>query len=448
MIKRLLEILNSRTSAIWLLSVILMALVASTILPNEITLPPDGWALLAQQKPLYFRLCETFSTPYLVKSPAFLLVTFLLFLSTLVCTVNRLSGWWRYKISEFTTERAFSFAVAEYLEAGPDVVEGIALPLLRGKGWDCAKEKDGACRIISGRKGIRLGFWGSIIFHGGLLLCFLAVPISVLTGFSGQLVLTEGMTLPLREAVDTPIKADVKTLPSVNLAVENLHGQYAKGRFKVQFGGDLVIGGKRLPFSVNQPGKYVGLQFSLQEFGFSPHLVLREREQVAFDYFLNLRHGEDGDYFPLNKDMRLFVLLFPDFIQQGNKIGSRTRELKNPVLLVRIDRDGKPIHQGLVKIGASATVGDYQVQAPEVKNWVNLTVSREYGLIVLIAGMIVGIGGLFIRFLSNERCLTLQLSPQGAGTTVALRGYSRYYPAFLEKEVQTIAQALDTEIER
>ena len=450
MINKLLILLNSRVAAIWLLVGLVAALTASTFLPNEITRTPDEWTLLARQSPAYFKAANTLSTPYLVKSPAFIALSFFLFLSTLVCTLTRLHGWWKGRAVEFTLDKAFSFAIDETLPQPSDMVESSVQTILTGTGWDCSSGRSNSRIWLVAQKGIRLGFWGSITFHVGLLLCFLAVPVSALTGFSGQFLLTEGVTLALRDVVDTPVKKDLAKLPPVGVAVENLRGVYAQGKFKVDFGGDLVVSGskgsQRLPFSVNNPVSYEGTQFSLQQFGFSPRLVVERDGKELFDYFLNLRHLDEGDYFPLEDDKtRLFLLFFPDFFQEGGKIGSKSREPKNPVLLVRVFEGDRPVHQGLVRIGGDAVIGDYHVKAPELKNWATLSVSREHGLTLLIIGMLVGIAGLFVRFMSNERRLTFTLVSQGTTTTVQLQGYSRYYPAFLEKEVRAVAEKITRE---
>lgn len=446
MINKLLILLNSRVAAIWLLVGLVAALTASTFLPNEITRTPDEWTLLARQSPAYFKVANTLSTPYLVKSPAFIALSFFLFLSTLVCTLTRLHGWRKGRTVEFTLDKAFSFAINETLSQPSDMVESSVQTILTGTGWDCSSDRSNSRVWLVAQKGIRLGFWGSITFHVGLLLCFLAVPVSALTGFSGQFLLTEGVTIALRDVVETPVKKDLAKLPPVGVAVENLRGVYAQGKFKVDFGGDLVVSGskgsQRLSFSVNNPVSYERTQFSLQQFGFSPRLVVERGGKESFDYFLNLRHVAEGDYFPLEDKTRLFLLLFPDFIQEGGKIGSKSRELKNPVLLVRIFEGDSPVHQGLVRIGGEATIGDYHIKAPELKSWVNLAVSREHGLTILIFGMLIGISGLFLRFLSNERRLTFAIVAQGAATTVQLKGYSRYYPAFLEKEVRGVAEKI------
>lgn len=433
--------------AIWLLVGLVATLVVSTLLPSEITRSPGEWELLARQSPEYFKVASALSTPYLVKSTAFTVLSSFLFFSTLVCTLNRLQGWWKGKTQEFSPEKAFSFLMDGRIPQASDAVQESVLTLLSGAGWECSSEKSGSGILIIAQKGIKLGFWGSVGFHIGLIFCFLALPISALTGFSGQFLLTEGVTIPLRDVVETPVKKNLASLPPVKVAVDNLRGVYAKGKFKVDFGGDLLVTGpeglQRFPFSVNNPVSYEGTQFSLQQFGFSPKLVVERAGKVVFNYYLNLRHGEEGDYFTLEGDQtRLFLIFFPDFYQEGGKIGSRTREPRNPVVLVRIVEGDRPVHQGLVRIGGDASIGDYHIHAPELKNWVNLSVSREYGLSGLIFGMLVGISALFIRFLSNDRRLTFTIVSHDTVSTIRLQGYSRYYPAFLEKEVRAVAEKL------
>jgi cytochrome c biogenesis protein len=57
-------------------------------------------------------------------------------------------------------------------------------------------------------------------------------------------------------------------------------------------------------------------------------------------------------------------------------------------------------------------------------------------------GFLIGLAGLVARFLSNERRLEFVLSPEGERTKVTVKGYSRYYPAFLEREVIQLAEII------
>lgn len=443
---KILQLLNSRTFAVWLLLAMTAALVISTFLPSELYTSPAEWAALVRDNSLTYRLARHLATPYLVRHPLFVLVTLVLFLSTLSCTIQRLLLWRRRRQSEFSIEKAFSFSVEGKAPEGPEAFRQGTMNFLAAKGWECAKEQEGAGVVIF-QRGVRLGFWGSIVFHLGMLLCFLSVPVSALTRFNGALILTEGTTMPLRESVEAPDGMDRARLPLVDVAVRNLWGKYHEGRYKVDFGGDLHLSWgmaeRKLPFKVNGPVEFGGFQFSLQEYGFSPQLVISRNGKTIFDYFLNLRHSQEGDYFPLDDaGRRLFVMLFPDFVREGRKIGSKSQEPRNPRLLVKVMEGERVLHQALLAMNEPADLGEYRIRAGELRNWVNLGVTREKGLGVLIVGLCVGISGLFVRFLSNERRLELEVMPVGVSSIFRLKGYSRYYPAFLEAEVQALANAL------
>lgn len=443
---KIFQLFNSRTFAVWLLLAMSFALAVSTFLPAEPYTSSEEWAKFAASNSLTYRLALRFSTPLLVKHPLFVAISFILFLSTLSCTIQRVVLWQRRRQTEFSTEKAFSFAVEGTTSVPSGEFWQVATTCLAARGWECSGEQGDAAGIRA-QRGIRLGFWGSIAFHLGLLFCFLAVPVSALSRYNGALILTEGMTLPLREAVESSGGVESARLPLVDVAVRNLWGKYHDGRFKVDFGGDLLLTWgmvqQTLPFKVNEPVEFGGFQFSLQEYGFSPQLVISRNGKAFFDYFLNLRHSDEGDYFPLDSaDRRLFVFFFPDFVREGNKIGTRSSEPRNPMVLVKVLEGETILHQKLMALGEEAELGEYRVRAGELRNWVNLGVTREKGLGVLILGFCVGIGGLFVRFLSNERRLELELFPAADGTSFRLKGYSRYYPAFLEREVVEIAKEL------
>lgn len=443
---KIFQLFNSRTFAVWLLLAMSAALALSTFLPAELYSLPEEWAKLTASNSLTYRLALRFSTPNLVKHPVFVVISLFLFLSTLSCTIHRVILWQRRRQTEFSTDRAFSFAVEGATSFLHTDFRQSATAFLVARGWECAGEEESGG--IRAQRGIRLGFWGSIAFHVGLIFCFLAVPVSVLTRFNGALILTEGMTMPLREAVEASVISESARLPLVDVAVRNLWGRYHEGRFKVDFGGDLLFAWgtaeRTLPFKVNQPVEFGGFQFSLQEYGFAPQVVISRGGQAVFDYFLNLRHQDEGDYFPLeDTGRRLFVLFFPDFVQEGRKIGSKSREPRNPRLLVKVMEGERVVHQALLSMHEEVELGEYRIRAGELRNWVNLGVTREKGLGILIFGLCIGLGGLFVRFLSNERRLELELFPSGDGTTFRLKGYSRYYPAFLEREVVELKERLE-----
>lgn len=436
--------LCSRRFALWSLLALLLPLTLSALLPSELTLPELEWAELERQSPLYYALASRLATPYLVQTPFFAAVSLLLFLSTGACTLQRVLGGLKGKNADFCREKSFSCARESTLSLSPErSVERIAA-LLQGRRWQQSSQSSPDSLLLSAEKG-RSGVWGSIVFHIGLLACFLAAPVTYLTALSGQLLLTEGVALSLQEEVVLG-RGSLAELPEATVSVHDLSGLYFKGRFKSHFGGTLKLSEgasvRELPFEVNRPVQYRGLQFSLHQFGYAPRLVLEPAEGPPLDLFLNLRHPKEGDYFELGQGVRALVLFFPDFVREGGKIGSRSEEPANPVTMVRLYRGEREIGKGLFRPGESAQIAGYRVSIPEYRRWANLVLSRDAGVSFALCGFVLCVAGLLVRFLSNERLLEFELKRQGEGSLLRIKGYSRYYPAFLEQEVQLLAQKL------
>jgi cytochrome c biogenesis protein len=430
------KLLNSRKFAIYTLTVMLFMLVVSSFLPNHYTFSDQEWYILKDERPRLFWIASNFSTPFLVTNPLFLVVSFALFLSTLACTINRVNKWYRFRALEFTKDKAFSFSKEEETEDDIESIRERIKGILSKGRWERTVEQEGGSVIISGQKGMS-GFWGSIVFHVGLIICFFAGPVTALTTFRGQFVVPEDLSMPLREGMASHVGKSLSTLPDLSVKVHDFSAEFFEGRFKYDFRGMLTFTDeyheKDVPFAVNEPVDYRGYQFSLHEFGYSPHVIIKKEGRDVFDFYLNLRHPEKGDNFDIvGEDMRAFVMFFPDFFREGSTVGSRTRRLDNPVTMIKLHRDGREVFKGLFKFGDSEHFEGYTITVADYRHWVNLVVVREAGMHVVIVGFVIGVAGLFVRFLSNERRLEFELSPRGELTMIKVSGYSRYYPEVVQ----------------
>jgi cytochrome c biogenesis protein ResB len=439
------KLLNSRKAAVYLLCLFLGVLLASAFVPSPYTLDPQQWQELEKRGGGLFWVYSHLSTPFIVSNPFFALISLLLFLSTLVCTFDRARKWWLARSYEFSKETAFSFAVQANSGKTVAALQGEVESLLASGRWNSSVQREGGRVTISGDKGMS-GFWGSMVFHVGLLVCFLTAPVTLLTGYKGQLTLLEDDPVAIGKVVTLHEGSRGGDLiDNARVTVSSVRGEYFKGKFRYDFGGTFTIenGSDRLqhPFAVNNAVNYRGFQFSLDSFGYAPHLVIKG-DQLAVDNYLNISGEDKANYFDVAKDLRAFVLFFPDFIREGGKVGTRSKNLVNPVTMVKLYRGGREVFKGLFKPGEQVAWEGRVVSVPDVKHWVSFSVAREYGIVLVMIGFVLVVSGLFVRFLSNERRIEFEIEglPEGSGCRV--RGYSRYYPAFLEKEVLQIAERL------
>jgi len=441
--RRIIKILNSRRLAVYLLGTMVAVLILSAFLPSHITMTREEWSRLEIERPWLYSLSSSLSTPYVVRNPGFMILSGFLFLSTLSCTATRLKTRLKMRASEFEKDKAFSFSIARNLRASEDsLLQAISKKLKTGR-WKLDAGVHEGLTVIEARKGSDLGFWGSMIFHFGLLVCFVAVPATAFTVFRGQFLTTNNIPTSLREGFIVHEGRALTSLPDIDILVKDLKASYEKGIYKLDFRGVLDVENERIPFAVNKPALVRGYQFTLHEFGFASQVILKKSGSTFFDYYLNLRNAQQGDYFDLpGTDVRMFVLFFPDFFREGRTIGSRSNETRNPVLMVSFRQGGEELSKGLIKLGDEIRVGEYEVTFNDLTNWANFVVVKEGGVAVLALGLVIGILGLLLRFLSNERLLEVNLCSSGTETEITLKGYSKYYPAFLEKEVVEMADGL------
>lgn len=439
------RILLSRKVAAYILFLLVLVLTLSTILPSELTISPEEYEDLRVNKPLVFWLSEHLRTTAIIKNPLFIGLSIFLFLSTFICTAQRVWQRLRLKKEEFPIDKAFSFLIEKVSPYNMEDLKIRTAGIFEKKKW-LYEFKDTPLGLqVRAKKGMDRGLFGSVIFHLGIVIIFLAAPVSALTVFRGTIVVTEGIPIKLKDAF---INVQDKEIPSVlggaSLFIKELKGEFYKGIYKYHFGGKLNIDGVDYDYSVNKAFNHKGFQFTLNEFGYSPWVMIRDADgNVIFDYFLNIRDMAEGDYFDLSDKKRIHVVFFPDFFREGDRIGNRSAEIKNPVIMIRFLDSGREHAKDLIKLGEEKQVGDNFVSFKEVRPWGGFIIVRDRGVGVLWVGFIIGVFGLLLRFLSNEKLFEFAFERlDDNNTRIYIKGYSRYYPAFLEREVNMIAEEL------
>lgn len=439
--KAIWRLLNSRKFAIYLLLVITLLLTVSAFFPNEFTLTAEELERFEEENPILYRLSFYLTTPGIVRNPIFIGINIFLFLSTLACTISRLLSWYRRRAIEFEKDKAFSFSLT--LQSQAEGLRERILKTLKERKWRIESHSD---EIITAERGKEIGFWGSVVFHLGLVICFLSAPVTALTVFRGIITVPEDEIVDL----DRELKVIDGTTPSalrgVSLEAISIDGVF-QNDVGVEFQSKLRLfkgdSSNEIAPAVNKPSKYKGIQIGINEFGYSTRIVIENGTEPVFDYFLNLKSLKKGNKFLIvSEGLTLWAVFFPDFVKEGSKMWSRSKADENPILFLRLLRGEEEVFKGLLSPGDTAQAGVYKVSFPEYKNWGGFIFVKEAGLGVIWVGFLVGAIGLFVRFLSNERRVEAVFTKNG----LELKGYSRYYPAFLEREINEMAGGFKDDI--
>lgn len=423
-LKRLWRFLSSRGFAIWILVIVISILILSAFLPNEFTLSEEELLRIQTERPFLWKLSLHLSTPAIVTSPLFVAVSFFLALSTILCTYKRL----RNRHRDFSKTKAFHCRMVDSGGSRDKI-----LKVLDSRGWRSFERSSGNITLIKADKG-RYGFWGSIIFHISLIALFITATISSVTRFNGEILVPEDTVISLSDKLNY-ISLTGSRPPDIDLSVTGIRLS-ASGTVPTQLMADFHAGSDSYEIAVNKPVTLSGYQIAPSRYGVSPRFVISKEGKVLFDAFVNLRSLFIEDYFEIKEEgLRFVVRFFPDFFKDKKGFGTRGLEEKNPVFYIKPFKDGRPSPAFFLKPGDDYRLDNYVIKIPEYSHWITLVISRDPGTFSFIISFAFAILGLFIRFLSNERVLTVLLFGDGG---FELRGWSRYYPAFLEKEVNDI----------
>ncbi len=423
MLDKAIHILLSRKFAVELLVIMVVLLILGTSLPDISGMTPREAETLQAAKPLLFRISAALQLQSLIASPYFLILPLLIFLSTAACTARR-------SRSGARKEGGFLHEASGASDMGPEEIGA----LLASERWRVTRSGGS----VTADKG-SFGFWGSIVFHLGLLLIFVAVVISSLTQFNAELLLTEGF--PVRLGRDTFVKIykgnGLASLPPATVLLRKFTSEYENDVYEKDFAAHLLIDGKEREVHVNRPADIGDFQIALHRFGFAPSFRITDstgKEILNATINLVLAGGQEDSFRIPGTPYEVQARFFPDFATEGKRIGSRTPVPNNPVFLLRVTEQGRETGEGLIGLNRTETIGGLTITFDGLNYWADMIVSRDYGLWFFAGSVFLIVLGLAVRFGLSDKQLVVTA---GEGR-ISIRGWCKYYPMFFEDQVQRI----------
>jgi len=443
--QKIFNLIASRRTALIVLIIITILFVVGSLLPKVDFLPPSQKDVLKADNPFLYGLATYLSPPRVVRSILFLALAGFLALSLLLCTMKRLR------------RPASTFYSGAPLWQGVWREETRACLLGRLKTWHKEWRNTESGFILYAWRG-KAGYAGSLLFHWGLLLILMGGFLTYLLSLNGGLVVTEGQTVAVTpgnfvRVGRTPLIGPLGEPPA--LRVDRVRLEMYDKKYIRQYRADVAVldmAGRELAGGavlVNKPLRFKGYRLVLEDYGVAPWFVLKRKdsEELIFDSFFNLRvlrksADDDGDihdsiYLPDGKEHLMFRF-FPDFVRNGNKLGSRSLLVKNPVFLVD---NGN--HKQLVALGESRIIGPYILEFRELRYWAYFKVVRDPGETWSYLGFAVALLGLMMRALDRDKKLRLEVSGVNGEKRWALGGEARLHPALFREWLRETARQLD-----
>lgn len=383
----------------------------------------------------------------LISDAALFIPAIIMVWAVLFCTIDRLRNRNRRTGSRSGSEIAK--AVVPNAPAGS--VRGGLIRMATDKGW---KQAASIGEDLLFEKG-SIGFWGSILFHLGIILVVIGFFVTFQTRWAVMSRFTEGVETDVYSQSEKLFGAPPQVrLGRVMVTLDNFTAAFSQGKFDQDFSGQVSISdewGKRqsFPIAVNQPVKFSGLDLTLQRYGVAPYLNIVDADgNSVIKGYANLRLLDPKKEDSLNLNPEGDVIYFSFFsdyheTEGGGFEGDWTYVIKKPALALRlVNRENKEAGRLFIPLGTTGQLGPYTVSFPDLKLWAGIQVGQESGQELLMLGFLLVNLGVALRFIFPDKKLWARMIERQGDTDVALGGRSRYFPYAFKREVEALAGEL------
>jgi len=252
---------------------------------------------------------------------------------------------------------------------------------------------------------------GFIVLHLSLILLFAGGALSVGLTMDGLTVLTEGQVFKEEHnnyirLVEGPLRREYHRGFMLRLA--KVRVKYEKG-YAVEMAADVETRESSGPvekaeIKINEPFTYRGLDFTLNDVGYSPRVSIRDNKsgQLLVDSFVALKTFRDGP----KRTYRDFLPL-PVFLQKKQWvvitiIPAMDREENQPLLQVNIeDENGQITAKGSVPMNGNIHVGEYDFAFTALRRSASLRVMDDPGYEIAAIALWLTLIGILSRYIPD-----------------------------------------------
>jgi len=443
---RVFNFLKSRRLALWLLIIITIASFLGTLTPQRLFLGEKQYNAWKTKQPVLAKVLEWLGVTHLYSSWWFITLLSLLLVSIFLCVLNRLLHAFRrgqksVKKKDVAELKLLPNYQIVSLAVRPDMAREIVKRVFIRRKFRVSYQQN-ACWFVIAEKGRSLNFWGSIVFHLGLLVLSVGVLVSIATRSTGRTVIGIGQKfydrpqdyLEMRRGLVSPAYSNFQ------VEIDKVSATYSKkslprniiSRVKVIDGGKLAVS---TLVDASHPLIYKGTYFYQVGYGYSPFLVLKDEEgREIFSAYVNLltlttpnKKQVYKDSFYFLQEMRVNAEFFPDGVVKNKIVQTRSYELRNPILLITVNQGKKKLFKGPLRINQSVKVGGMTLAFTDVVKWVGFHVVKDRGIPIIYSSFVLGVAGLSLAFFTTDKRIWIVLEEEGNNTVVYIGGVSHRY---------------------
>lgn len=349
----------------------------------------------------------------------FWLVYGLLLVNTLVCLWRR----WPALTREVAAGPVFASeppAVVEDLPAGAARAEVAARLLARG----FRPFSEGGVAVQR-----RWSALGTLLFHGAFFLLALGFLLTLLARQESKIWVAVGEEFAGDEGQYLHRSAP-RTLtlgvPDLRFRVEEIRPEFWRDQLlftTLRARLASLPAGTPMETRINRPLWFGwGTFLRLSGFGYAPRYELSAANgRVVSSMFVKLNvfpPGQRDSFTPERFPYRVYLEVYPDAAVKDGAVENRSLNLAAPVFDVRVWRGKLSMGRALLKPGEAFEFEGLKLSFPETRYWGEFTVVQDVGAPFLLAGFLIGLAGLLLRFRGLREEARWEPGPDGSGGTL------------------------------
>lgn len=287
----------------------------------------------------------------------------------------------------------------------------------------------------------RFSSGGNLLFHFSFLVLLIGVGASLLFRFSGSARVPEGFDFTSSIGEYTSFSpSPMSSIPPLTFTLEKIEPRFWKGKLLfTDLRADIMYNGVMGNAWMSSPLNIGGARVTINGIGITPMYLLRNKDGIELDRgYVNLAAFTPGteDHFQIpGYPHQIFASFYPDYEIRGDKVITRSMELKNPAYSLRVFRGRLLVFSGLVRPDEEARFEGLRLSFPEIRYWGEFRIIRDPGFIWIWIAFILFGGGLVWRLLFYRREVVVVKE----GEALYLYGNSDYYHSLFENRLRVLA---------
>ncbi len=351
-------------------------------------------------------------------------------------------------ITESSFKDYITFELAHSLKSGFEGLSDRVQRILKDRGYRPYLVSEESRYFIFGKN--RIGRWGGIVFHVGLLVTIVAALYSLAFQKRGfiQLIQTDTFQGKDKDWVVKRLGIFARDFDlGFKVYLNNFTPSYWENDQIKELGSSLTIindkgEAKELLLSLRNPIKFKGTKiYQSTHYGYSLGFILEKEEgyPVTTNFLLDAPSKKGKPFagkmdFPTT-DFILDMKFHPNLIEPSFYATL-------PGVDLTVKEKGQEKFRGRVLFTQRAWLGEDTLTFAQIHYWTGLTFVKNYGMPLVYAGFTLSILGALLIFMLSYKEIHLKVIEDGDHVRLYVGGQAKRYKAIFSEEFREIAERL------